>query len=228
MPGMGKSQLVLQYAKLSSDRQQYSSIFWISGATVEKLNQGLAKVLHLIGHPDRDHPNQSTRLTSARRWLEEPDTNGSIKWLLILDNIDQEVVGFLRQHLPRKNSTGNILLTTRTRAVAEAIITVAGQQHPIFELRPPDLRDAAKQLLKEAGINASIIAPNSTNGAEALVNCVGRLPLAISHAASFAKHFHKNLDDVLGLYQSRDRREVRFNTLIIYSYLYLWFVDMGS
>jgi hypothetical protein len=113
MPGIGKSQLALQYAALSHNRQQYSVVFWVSGATVEKLNQGLAKILTLVGHPDRDHPEQSTRLISARRWLEESDAHSSIKWLLVLDNINREVMAFLREHLPRKNSMGNILLTTR-------------------------------------------------------------------------------------------------------------------
>src|SRR5580704_3885361 len=63
MQGLGKSQLALQMAKLSFDSQRYSVIFWISATTVEKLNQGFAKLLDLIGHPDRFHPEQSTKLT---------------------------------------------------------------------------------------------------------------------------------------------------------------------
>lgn len=127
----------MQYATLSYNRQRYSVIFWISGATVEKLNQGFAKILTLVGHPDRDHPEQSTRLVSARQWLEE---SGSLKWLLILDNISQEAVDFLREHLPRKNSSGNILLTTRAVLLTEAVV---GQREQILDLRAPDTSDAA-------------------------------------------------------------------------------------
>ncbi|KIM72204.1 hypothetical protein PILCRDRAFT_804162 [Piloderma croceum F 1598] len=202
MPGMGKTQLILQYAKLSYNRQQYSIILWISGATIEKLNQGLAKVLTLIGHPDRDHPEQSIRLTSTRRWLEDSGVNSPLKWLLIVDNIAMEVVDFLKEHLPRTNCSGNILMTTRTEAVAEAVATVAGQRQFVFELRAPDLRQATKQLLDEAGICIGDGSSSSTAEAEALVERVGLLPLAISHAASFAKQSHKNLGDVLALYQS--------------------------
>jgi len=43
MPGMGKMQLALQYARLSYNQGQYSAIFWISGMTVEKLNQGFCR-----------------------------------------------------------------------------------------------------------------------------------------------------------------------------------------
>jgi hypothetical protein len=208
---MGKTQLLLQYAKLSYNRQQYSIILWISGATIEKLNQGLAKVLTLIGHPDRDHPEQSTRLTSARRWLEDSGVNSPLKWLLIVDNIAMEVVDFLKEHLPRTNCSGNILMTTRTEAVAEAVATVAGQRQCVFELRAPDLRQATKQLLDEAGICIGDELSSSTAEAEALVKRVGLLPLAISHAASFAKQSHKNLGDVLALYQSNHIYEVSTN-----------------
>lgn len=211
IPGIGKSQLVLQYVKLSYDWQKYSVIFWISGATIEKLNQGFAKLLALVGHPDRDHPEQWVRLSSARRWLEESDMNGHFRWLLVLDNVGCEAVDFLREHLPRKHSTAHILLTTRTKAIAEAATTVAGQQHQILELRAPNLNDATNQLLREAGINTGDPPLAAINGAERLAKSLGCLPLAISQAASFAKQSHKNLDDVLGLYQSKHKFEVSFN-----------------
>jgi hypothetical protein len=186
------------YSQLSLSRQQHS--LRISGATIEKMNQGFAKVLTLVGHPDHSNPEQYTRLTSARRWLEESDVHGSCKWLLVLDNISQDSVSFLREHLPRKNSSGNILLTTRTKAVAEAVTTVAGQQHHILELLIPSLEHAVNQLLKEAGIDSTNPASPFMGGAEALVKCIGRLPLAISHAASFTKQsHHQHLDDVLSL-----------------------------
>src|ERR1700691_2479031 len=40
MPGLGKTQLILQYTEISYNRRRYSLIFWISSATTEKLNQG--------------------------------------------------------------------------------------------------------------------------------------------------------------------------------------------
>ena len=131
--------------------------------------KGFAKVLTLVGHPDYSNSNQSIRLTSARRWFEEPNVNGSVpfNWLLVLDNISQDSVSLLREHLPHKNSSGNILFTTRTRAVAEAVTTVAGQQHHVMELLVPDLEHAMNQLLKEAG--STDPASTSMDGAEALV-----------------------------------------------------------
>ena len=211
-PGIGKTQLLLQYVKLSFDKQ-YSIIFWISGATVEKANQGLAKVLTLVGHPDRDHQDQSIRLTLAQRWLEESNTSGMRRWLLVFDNVAPETVSFLKENLPRRNPSGNILFTTRTGTVADALASVAGKKHQVFELQAPDLRNATKQLLDEAGIDMNGPESGTKDKAEALVKCIGCLPLAISQAASFAKTPLMNLDGVLDLYNSSHKYEVGLPTL---------------
>lgn len=51
----------------------------------EKLNQDLIKVLRLVSHLDRDHLEQSTRLTSAWHWSEE---SGTRNWPLVVDNVN--------------------------------------------------------------------------------------------------------------------------------------------
>jgi Cdc6-like AAA superfamily ATPase len=198
--GLGKTQLASQYAEQSYPKR-YSVILWISGATVENLTQGFTNILTLISHPDGYHAKQtdSARLALARRWLEN---SGSIKWLLIIDNIVQEAVYFLREHLPRENSSGNILLTTRDALIAEA---VTGRWDRVLELHDPEPRDAAKQLMAEIDL-ASV--PSSMSGAEDMVKFVGRLPLIISQVASLVKHFHKSLDEVLDIYQGKGKYEV--------------------
>ena len=203
MLGLGKTQLALQYAVTSYERGRYSSIFWISGATVEKLNQGLAKVLCLVDHPDRHRPEQSTKLTSAQRWLEEY-TN----WLLVLDNVTQETVPFLREHLPRQNAIGDILLTTRTWDVAEAVVSVPGRRQEVFALSTLDIKDAVKLLLKEAGIHPNHVMDSHSSRAKDLVESLGRHPLAISQAASFAKQSQSNFHHILDIYKGKNRYEV--------------------
>jgi hypothetical protein len=211
MPGLGKTQLALQYAKSSFDRQSYSVIFWISAATIEKLNQGFANILHLVGHPDRHHPEQIVRLKAARRWLEEAEI--PVKWVLIFDNASGGAMDFLRDNLPRRNSQGHILFTTRTRAIAEGVTSTAGQQHEFFELRPLNMGNAVRLLSNEAGIDTNSGATSLTSACTDLVKCVGYLPLAISQAGSFAKNTHQNLGNLLALYQSEQKYEVRFQPL---------------
>lgn len=204
MPGLGKTQLALRYTDVSCNREQYTSIFWMSGATVEKVHQGLAKVLDLVGHPDRDHHSQITRLTAARRWLEQADD----KWLLVIDNVSRDAVSFLREHLPRKNSRGNILFTTRTSDIAEAITVVAGTQHQTYELQAPNTDVAAKLFLSSVNVDQNHAVASSMATAVELVEYVGCLPLAIAQAATFVKQSGKSLTDLMGIYKSDIKYQV--------------------
>ncbi|KZP20056.1 hypothetical protein FIBSPDRAFT_827403 [Athelia psychrophila] len=118
MPGLGKSQLVLKYANTSFRAGHHTHIIWISATTMEKVNQGLAGALDLLQHPDRHHPDQAARITAARLCLEHSGQHGFLKWLIIFDDVTVATVPFLRESLPRQNSHGSILITTRTAEVA--------------------------------------------------------------------------------------------------------------
>jgi NB-ARC domain len=211
MHGLGKTQLALQYARSSYDHGRYSLIFWISGATTEKLNTGFVKILDLIRHPARLYlADQNSKLTEARRWLEDSD---SINWLLVLDNVDVSTLGFIRENLPRRNRRGNILFTTRTVDVASALSHAAGKQHEVLELELPDAHDAVGLLLKEGGIDEDSATRMTTINANEVVKCVGWLPLAISQTASFMRQCHKELDHMLLLLQSEQKIQVRAHAI---------------
>jgi tetratricopeptide (TPR) repeat protein len=208
MHGIGKTQLALQFARLSFEQQRYSHIFWFSATTVEKLQDGFTKLLHLVHHPDRSHLEQGARLTAARRWLED---SGFVNWLIVLDNVDPSTLSFLREHLPRRNRQGNILFTTRTSSVAQALAYTAGQQHEPLDLRLPSVEDAIMLLFAESRTDAIGVTTVTLSKAREVVNYVGRLPLAVSHTASFMKETQETLDDILLLLHSEHRTQVCFD-----------------
>jgi hypothetical protein len=209
MHGIGKTQLALRFASKSFDQKRYSHIFWMSGSTVEKLNQGFTDLLTLVVHPDRPNlGDQSARLKAARRWLEDAI---SINWLLILDNVDPTVLPFLQEHLPRKNQRGKILLTTRTAVTAAALARTAGKQHNTLELGLPEVEDAISLLFTESSTDITGITASTKRKAEDVVKFVGRLPLAIAHAASFMKQANKSFEDILRLFHSGHQTQVHFD-----------------
>ncbi|KZP28709.1 hypothetical protein FIBSPDRAFT_699592, partial [Athelia psychrophila] len=152
MPGLGKSQTALKYAHSSFESRHHTHIFWISATTVEKLNRGLIRVLDLVQHFQRHNSDQAAQLTAARGCFEHSEKYGFFKWLIVLDNATSESVSFLRQNLPQQNANGSILITTRTLDVAEALTNVAGQRHPVYELKALSPMQSAELLLKTAGI----------------------------------------------------------------------------
>ncbi|KAL8715491.1 MAG: hypothetical protein Q9220_000826 [cf. Caloplaca sp. 1 TL-2023] len=205
MPGLGKTQLALKYAKLASQKGECDYILWISASSVERLAQGLSKLVELLRLPGRQNLDQVKHLVLARAWLED-QTVGK-QWLLILDNVQQETLPMVLQDiLPRRNGNGRLLLTTRTAAMAE-LCTMPGKSL-VIALRPPEINEAVKMLTARAGMDS-----DSTNGAgrtdlERLVRSIGSLPLAIDQAASYMKSSGSGPKQLLDLYQSKDVEEV--------------------
>ncbi|KAI9831904.1 MAG: hypothetical protein M1819_004626 [Sarea resinae] len=206
MPGLGKTQLALKYAKTSYENQKYSHVFWISAASEERLIQGFEKILVLINHPDRYQHEQRTKMSAAQRWLEEPNAKNPVYWLLVIDNVNKKTAKFLRENLPRRNSKGRILLTSRTENAVEALVSAAGKQQKAFRLQPPNEQDAITLFLKDSAVECQD--PLTTSKAAKLVKCVGYLPLAVDQARALMKQSQRSVDEVLGICHGKQKLEV--------------------
>ena len=207
MPGLGKTQLALRYSLEAFDQARGPMIFWTSAATTEKLAQGLCKILDIVDHDDRDHMDQNVRLSAAQRWLEGAGRDFRLPWLLVLDNVNEESVPFLREHLPRTNGHGAILFTMRSIDVAGALVT-SNLNQGILELEVLSPADASDLLLAELQASNPDKTASQIVKAEKLVKCVGRLPLAIGHVASFANQHLKGLDYILHLFEDQHEMDV--------------------
>ena len=207
MPGLGKTQLALKHTLEVFDQARGPIIFWTSAATTEKLAQGLCKICDLVDHVDRDHTDQNVRLSAAQRWLEGTGHDFPLPWLLVLDNVNEESVPFLREHLPRTNGHGVILFTMRNIDVASALVT-SDLNQGILELEVLSPVDASNLLLAELQASGPDETASQIVKAEKLVKSVGRLPLAIGHVASFANQHLKGLDYILHLFEDQHAMEV--------------------
>jgi hypothetical protein len=209
MPGVGKTKLVLRFAQFAFAQFLYSYIFWMSAATTDKLIEGMAKILDVVGHPERTRSEQNAKLTAARLWLEDPQPSDSVRWLLILDNVDGSVLEFLCEHLPQRNAKGSILFTTRAADVANALIRVPGGRHSTLDLRVPELVDTIHLFFTSAGDDASVVSPTQRSQAEELVQALGSLPLAVVQAASYMNQTATTLDKMLQISKGDRKTEVR-------------------
>lgn len=207
MPGVGKTQLALMYAK-STWNTRYAYIFWLHANTIEKLHQSFAGLLNLVGHVDRNHPEQPARLTSARRWLEDCRTVTPRSWLLIVDNVHKDTLAFLREHLPRSSRGGDILFTTRTESLGSALAQSLDSHSQVIALKPPSASDAAHILLRDAGVSGNTASSSHFEQAIEMVENVGCLPLAVDQAANFMKQESHSLKDLLQIYQGENLSQV--------------------
>ncbi len=205
MPGVGKTQLALKFASLASQRSQYAYVFWMSAASVEKLTRDFSKLVDLLRLPGWSALDQASKVTVARAWLEDPTAAKS--WLVVLDNVTQETSVILRDMLPRRNSGGRLLLTTRTTKIAD-VFTAPGKSSQLA-LQPPGTGDAVAMLSAGAGMEREGAMAASYADAEQVVRFVGKLPLAIDQAASFIRDTGRSANEILDIYRSEEAVEVR-------------------
>jgi hypothetical protein len=208
IPGVGKTQLAIRYTKIFLEDVAVSAVFWMSCSNVEKLHQGFSKLLNLIDHPDQFKPEQNARVVAARRWLEQPEVSGILRWLLVLDNVDITTIEFLRENLPRQGKQGRVLITTRTEAVAHAICQASGMLQLSLELEPPAMEDAIVFFLKSVGVSENSLSSVSRRQVTDLIKCLGCLPIAIEHAASFMTQSSQTIDSFTRLYRSNEKSHV--------------------
>ena len=100
-----------------------------------------------------------------RAWLKDPTATKG--WLVVLNNINEETVGILHDILPRGKCQGQVLMTTRTAAIADLFTALEASSQ--LALRPPGIEDAVIMLSTGAQLAQGDIAEVNTANAGRLV-----------------------------------------------------------
>ncbi|MCJ1309318.1 hypothetical protein MMC25_002977 [Agyrium rufum] len=208
MPGLGKTQLALKYANIAYNRERFPYVFWISAASVEKLKKGFSKILDLLGLAYPAGLDRSKKCNTAQIWLEDSESITKRKWLLVLDNINEKSAETARKLTPRSNGNGCILMTTRTKHVAESMAIAFGEHHMCFGLDPVNDDNAVQLLLRAANIDLGQSEDAVEQETRELVKSIGSLPLAVDQAASFMKESGHSMNKILDIYKSGQADQV--------------------
>lgn len=176
MGGVGKSTLAREFAWQASQASNgYAGIWWL-GAGRDHATGDYAGVesalidLRATLYPRLAQPRE--RALAARGMLDHIAHGGHAKpWLLIYDNVDDLAV--LKAWPPPLNA--HVLLTTR-------LTTFRKGEVELVSIDEWPLPDCVHYLLHESGRNDF-----TTGDAEAIAQAVGRLPLAMSHAAAYLR-----------------------------------------
>ena len=167
--GVGKTQVALaySYAHLNS----YDLIYWLSADSEAALGEDLmtlARRLKLVAPTTAD---QAVARRAVLHWLGQT----SHRWLLVYDNADQIEPAQLAPMLPHAGS-GHVLITSRNPNY--------GGLGQVLELGLFSLDEAVGFLLQRSGAAAQRGRAEWQEAAD-LAKRLGRLPLALEHAAAY-------------------------------------------
>ncbi|KAL8364795.1 hypothetical protein RB595_003867 [Gaeumannomyces hyphopodioides] len=179
--GIGKSQLAIEFAHRAAEEIPDKWIFWVHAGTQARVEEGFRAIADAVKLPGRDQPKADI-LQLVCYWLSN-ERNG--KWTIVLESADNENVFYaandgcegkpLASYLPQSRN-GSIVVTTRNRHLA---FKLTGNYKNIIEIGPMVLGDAVLLLKKKLGHLTDV------NTAEALVQALDLVPLAISQAAAY-------------------------------------------
>ncbi|KAG8808280.1 hypothetical protein FRC17_004016, partial [Serendipita sp. 399] len=180
MGGSGKTQIAVRFASMFEERFLEAPVFFVDGTSEAALKADLDTFVR----------SQTDSYDDALIW----PANGIDNWLLIIDNADDPSFK-LSPFLPRARH-GHVVITTRdaTRRV------LAPRSTYIVDVLP--IEDAIVLLLTSSGCE-----DNETNRSLArdIVEELGRLPLALAHAASYIL-INDCLDTFLKTYRESQRQ----------------------
>ena len=170
MGGVGKTSLAIEYAHRF--RGLYAGVCWCPAETRTGLLNAVADLAVLLGAATQEEADVEKAAKSGLRRLAEQRAT----WLLVYDNAKspEEVAGLL------PSAGVRLLITSRFSDWSELADEVA------LDVLPPP--EAIALLQSRTGRNDSA-------GASELADALGRLPLALDHAAAFCKRTQMQFGD---------------------------------
>jgi tetratricopeptide (TPR) repeat protein len=190
-----KSQIAIEYAYRVRESAPQTWVFWIHASNATRFEQGYRDIASKIQLPGRDDPKVNI-LRLVSNWLCH---EGNGRWLMILDNADDNDVFFrldedtergmwandiagsrkpLESFLPQ-TPNGSILITSRNSTAA---MNLVGVYYNVIRVEPMDEGDALALLKTRVPFGEP-----SESEAKALVQALECIPLAITHAAAYIR-----------------------------------------
>jgi len=188
--GIGKTQIAIEYAYRYCE--EYSSILWLRAETQDTLTTDILTLADLLSLSQKSEQDQNFIILTFKRWLSMHDN-----WLLILDNADDLQMAY--DFLPTEGK-GCVLITSRAQSVAAIGHSV--------EVKKMNKEEGSLLLLRRAKLLTESEALNKASEediaeAQAIVEAVDGLPLAIDQAGAYIEETQCRLSEYRNRYSTR-------------------------
>ena len=205
--GVGKTQIVLELAYQTREKNPSYSVFWIQASSMEKVEQAYLQIGHFLQIPGINEEKVDVKQLVKQKLSQE----SAGEWLLILDNADDADMWFketdtttwsgsLVDILPR-STKGSVIWTTRDRKGA---LKMAPSQDTL------NIREMEESVASDL-LRRSLIRPDDPQMCAQLLYQLTYLPLAIAQAAAYINANEISIAEYLSFLE--DAEETTINTL---------------
>jgi len=192
--GIGKTRLAVEYAWRHLGKE-YNTVLFVIADLPESLQANMANLTRpeLLDLPEHHALDQALSCEAVLKWLETNE-----KWLLILDNVDDEAAVEAVRQITEHLAGGSVIVTSRYRRwggkVASQVL---------------DCLTAAKaqKYLLTATKGRRIETLQDQEKTQIVADRLGGIPLALEQAAAFINHHNMTIEDYLDSWDEQ-RQEV--------------------
>lgn len=199
--GVGKTQIAIELAYQAQEQFPDCSVFWISAADPESIQQAYSSMANQLGIAISDA--EKDELPRRVNQYLSHETSG--RWLLIVDNADEieswnaegsSAPVLTKDTLPR-SPTGAIVFTTRSLKIARYLA-------PQWIVEIPEMNEqSARKLLERTLFNKALV--HDYKNIKRLLERLTYLPLAIVQAASFINENGSNISTYISLLDGHEQ-----------------------
>ncbi|KAI2470180.1 TPR-like protein [Annulohypoxylon bovei var. microspora] len=202
--GVGKTQVALEFAYCTRERNPHYSVFWVPATDHLAFEQAYLQIGHVLNIPGID-ANGADVKQLVKDALSDNKRIGP--WLMVVDNADDIVIVFrqptkdelsapaLIDYIP-SSLNGSILFTTRNRKVA---VKQAASNTILLEMMGPE---DANKLLGKSLLRQEIL--SDVDATQELLGLLGFLPLAIIQAAAYINENDTTIGEYTNLYNDSE------------------------
>ncbi|KAJ5003836.1 putative phosphorylase superfamily protein [Colletotrichum sp. SAR 10_99] len=195
--GIGKTQVALKLAYLTKEENPEYSVFWVPASSKETFNKAYLAIARKLGVRVTD--DEDLRI-ALKHHLSSSDSG---KWLLVIDNVDDEDVLYVLQdssggvydYLPQSDD-GVTLFTTRFSRVATWV--AGGNVVNLTNMSFNEASDFMRQSLVEHPQEEETMIKEFLED----LTC---LPLAIAQAAAYIKENRISIQEYLRLLRNTEQ-----------------------
>ena len=180
-----KSQIAIEYAFRLKDLAPHTSIFWVYTSAGVNFEEAYTRIATECKIPGRnDHLN---KVQLVKDWLE---TTYSVKWLMIIDNVDSVEAFFnkplhgkpLVEYVPQ-SAKGSVLYTSRNRDIG---VDLTLDRDPVM-VSSMSSKEALQMFSKDLTSHSTV------EERKALLEELDHLPLAITQAVAYMAKRRKSI-----------------------------------
>ncbi|KAK6344064.1 hypothetical protein TWF696_007710 [Orbilia brochopaga] len=209
--GIGKTQIVLEYAYWLQGTWVDASVFWVHASNAERFRQSFTSIAQECRIPGYDD-SKSDVLPLVKKWLESKDRGF---WVMIIDNADDAQLFFGQQNRAQSGQAsrnegnmsrwlpecahGSIVITTRDK---QAALKLAKGKSPIEVSKMDD--NESDQLLR----TKLEVTGLEYDELSALSSRLENLPLALAQAAAFIQENCITVDQYIKLLDGSDQQVI--------------------